>query len=357
MKLLAPLTVALAALVFIGSATASVTIGQVAPSYAATGCSNCAAFQYTTDSGNSYTVPTGGVITKFMMRSSTTAPTPLETAQFFVVRPISGANFSMVKNLDPLPFAGLPADTVEIFPVRVSVQPGDLIGNHWSTSTVNGFFAAGSANTFKTSATISSTPSGTTFTATDALFPGSATSRLNLQATIEPDADADGYGDETQDGCPKNPLVHSTCGKPLISVYKFSPNRFAIDKSGTALSPSASAKGTTIILTLSEAANVSFVIKLKAAGRKVGKSCKKQTLKNKKNKKCTRYPSSYKFARDLPAGTSNLAFSGRIKSGSKTKTLAPGKYAATAYPFSVQSQLGGDTPTTTFEVVAPAKKH
>jgi hypothetical protein len=32
-----------------------------------------------------------------------------------------------------------------------------------------------------------------------------------LNATIEPDADHDGYGDETQDGCPASPASHTTC--------------------------------------------------------------------------------------------------------------------------------------------------
>lgn len=34
---------------------------------------------------------------------------------------------------------------------------------------------------------------------------------LALQVTVEPDADGDGYGDETQDGCPTNVLVQTAC--------------------------------------------------------------------------------------------------------------------------------------------------
>jgi hypothetical protein len=340
-------------------ASASVTIGQVpSSSYAPGGCANCGAFQYTVDSGTSYTVPTSGVITKFMMRSSTAAPSPTETVQFFVTRPVSGSNFLMVKNLDPLPLAGLPANTVEIFPVRVSVQPGDLIGNHWSTTTVNGFFSPiGAANTFKTAAVIQTIPSGTTFTATDALFPNSAMSRLNLQATIEPDIDGDGYGDETQDGCPTVSTAHSACAKPVVSDFKYSTNKFAVNTKGKVLSATKAAKGTTIILTLSEAAHVTIVMNLKGTGRKVGGVCVKQTSKNIKKKKCSYYPKQFHFERDLPLGTSNLGFSGRIKVGSKTKALPPGSYVATAYPFNIPSQLGGDIAKTTFKVVPAPKKH
>jgi hypothetical protein len=94
---------------------------------------------------------------------------------------------------------------------------------------------------------------------------------------------------------------------------------------------------------------------LKGTGRKVGKTCKKQTSKNIKKKKCTYYPHSFKYERDLPAGTSNLGFSGRLKVGSTTKTLPVGSYVATAYPFSLQSKLGGPIAKTTFRIVAPVK--
>src|SRR5690349_14825637 len=32
-----------------------------------------------------------------------------------------------------------------------------------------------------------------------------------VQATLERDADHDGYGDETQDRCPSDPTLHSVC--------------------------------------------------------------------------------------------------------------------------------------------------
>ncbi len=43
-----------------------------------------------------------------------------------------------------------------------------------------------------------------------------------LNATIEPDADHDGYGDETQDGCPASAASHTTCPPAkLISLSSF----------------------------------------------------------------------------------------------------------------------------------------
>jgi hypothetical protein len=45
---------------------------------------------------------------------------------------------------------------------------------------------------------------------------------VNARATVEPDADGDGFGDESQDGCPADPSVHGACpvpaGEPLASA-------------------------------------------------------------------------------------------------------------------------------------------
>jgi hypothetical protein len=293
------------------------------------------------------------VITSYSVRTSTSTPAATELIRLLVTHPAGGNVYTMIGRGAQQNFGGQPANTVAVFPERFTVHSGDIIGSLYSTTTVNGTFIAPSTNSILTAPGILTAPEGTALMTFDI---GQPTLRLNLLATIEPDADHDGYGDETQDGCPGDRADHGPCTKPVISDFKFSLNKFAVDKNGQVLGATKAASGTTIIITLSKAAHVSFVMKLKATGRKVGKNCKKQTSKNAKNKKCTRYPSSYKFERDLPAGTSNLGFSGKIKVGSKTKTLVPGSYVATAYPFSIQSQLGGDTPTATFKVVAPAKK-
>lgn len=40
--------------------------------------------------------------------------------------------------------------------------------------------------------------------------------RLNVAATVEPDADGDLFGDETQDGCPMNAAVQTACPAPPV---------------------------------------------------------------------------------------------------------------------------------------------
>lgn len=38
-----------------------------------------------------------------------------------------------------------------------------------------------------------------------------------IQYSVEPDADHDGYGDETQDNCPSNAAAHGACPPPTVS--------------------------------------------------------------------------------------------------------------------------------------------
>lgn len=355
MKLIAPLTAMLVLLALSGSASAATTIGQNSAPYAGAGagCGNCGGFQPIVGSGASYVVPSGGVITSFSVLTGNVAPSAADQISFMVVRPVSGATYTMVGHGPQENFAGRSANKLEAFPVRLSVEAGDLIGSNWSTSVVAGTRASAGTNSIRTSAGIATAPEGASLATIDI---GQPTLRLNLIATLEPDADRDGYGDETQDGCPSDRADHGPCTAPAISDFKFSLNKFAVEKNGVVLAPAATAKGTTVIITLSKAARVQFEMRLKTTGRQVGAKCKKQTSSNRTKKKCTRYPSTYKFTRDLPQGTSNLGFSGRIKVGSKTKTLAPGSYVAYAIPFSIQSQLGGGTSKATFKVVAPAKK-
>jgi hypothetical protein len=48
--------------------------------------------------------------------------------------------------------------------------------------------------------------------------------RLPISATLEPDADGDGYGDETQDGCPGNGTTHGPCPLPTTLGQTFVPH-------------------------------------------------------------------------------------------------------------------------------------
>lgn len=341
----------------VGTASAA-TIGAIAPS-PSTGddCVNtdCTYVQESSHAGGpSYVIPFDGVATSFTIQLGTAVFYPFDKVRFYTFEFVSPGSFRASADSGPITLPSGSSTEVVTLPIRQKVIAGQLLGLGLDLSgTTFGQF----------------TPTGVQLNDTITEFVGfpelgqlgdwsSNTNgkHLNIRAVIEPDADRDGFGDETQDGCPTDRSDSGPCTAPAISDFKFSLNKFAVEKNGLVLQPAATAQGTNVIITLSKAARVTFEMSQKTTGRKVGQNCKKQTSKNRKKKKCTRYGKPYKFVRDLPQGTSNLGFSGRIKVGSKTVSLPAGKYRATAAPFSVASNLAGATATTNFTVVKPKKK-
>jgi hypothetical protein len=123
---------------------------------------------------------------------------------------------------------------------------------------------------------------------------------LLLQADIEPDADGDGFGDETQDGCPTQATNQGACDttQPGLSGVSFNGSR--------------------IKYTLSEAAAVQIRVEKGKKGRRVRGKCRKVTRKNRLRKKCTRYVRVKSLSQDGKAGVNVLPIPG--------KKLGPGRY-------------------------------
>ncbi|HEY1285088.1 MAG TPA: hypothetical protein VGF04_03300 [Solirubrobacterales bacterium] len=154
--------------------------------------------------------------------------------------------------------------------------------------------------------------------------------RLDVAAIVEPDADGDGFGDETQDQCPTQASTQGPCDntKPGVSGFKV--------------------KGSKISYKLSEPATISFKLERKSPGRKVGGKCVKQKPSNKKKKKCPRFKKV------------GAKFSGPGKQGANTaplpngKKLKPGTYRLTI----TATDAAGNTTTktTTFKVKKKKKK-
>ena len=92
---------------------------------------------------------------------------------------------------------------------------------------------------------------------------------------------------------------------------------------------------------------------LKATGRKVGKTCKKQTSKNRKKQEVHVLSEAvHVLARRCRRVRATSVSPAASRSAARPSTLPAGSYVATAYPFSMQSQLGGPIAKTTFKVVA-----
>ncbi len=107
---------------------------------------------------------------------------------------------------------------------------------------------------------------------------------------------------------------------PELTALKVAPKRFRVAKGATAV-------GTTVHFSLSEAATVKLTFERKATGRKRGGKCVKPTRVLRAAKRCTRWVAAGSLTqRDLAAGKRSVAFSGRIG----RRALRPGSYRVTA---------------------------
>ncbi|MFN8151369.1 MAG: hypothetical protein U0R24_09630 [Solirubrobacterales bacterium] len=122
--------------------------------------------------------------------------------RFKVGRLVSGTSYKIVGE------SGLQspvANTLNTYPVRIPVQAGDVLG----------FAFTGDSNPCVGGAAAGTTVRYVGFdpaSGSTADFSSSLTYPIDISATLEADADGDGYGDETQDSCPNLPDVHTgTC--------------------------------------------------------------------------------------------------------------------------------------------------
>ena len=83
-------------------------------------------------------------------------------------------------------------------------------------------------------------------------------------------------------------------------------------------------KGTTFRYAISEAATVTFAIRRRARGRRVGGKCRRQTARNRTRKRCIRLVAAGAFQTAGVAGSNRKRFSGRIGK----RALRPGSYVA-----------------------------
>jgi hypothetical protein len=178
-------------------AGAATEIGQVSAADPGGGCTNCASVQIATDSSANYVMPADGVVTSWRFRANGNPG----TAHLRIYRPAAvPGDFELVAKTADRSFALNEEATV---PARVAVKAGDHIG----------IGVTGPAPVFDTGDP-DDRYGGVDFflpigsVATPNSFGGR---RVNMAATLEADADRDGFGDETQDGCPGDPASQATC--------------------------------------------------------------------------------------------------------------------------------------------------
>lgn len=198
-------------------------------------------FQDTVAAAPGYTATSYGVVTSFSLMAYVFNPgsVSLRTAHEGPdnTYTITGASETVA----------LAPGRLNSFPTRIPINAGDVIAIHVPKEVVGSFGcdypgAAGDEVRWRSGGPFDD-PVGTTI-ATDT---GDSTPfRLNLAAHIEPDADADGYGDLTQDGCPAVQSRQDDCIPP-DTVLKRGPKKkifTAHSKARVKISFSASEPGT-----------------------------------------------------------------------------------------------------------------
>jgi hypothetical protein len=187
------------------SAGAATQIGQTfVPSFDC-GTGPGTTYLQTGSPGPSYTVPSRGVLTSWSFQGGSDSP----NLGFKVGRAQGGGNFYIVgEGAVQTTVAG----QLSTFPIRIPVEAGDAIGILLASDGQCGsevtpdftyHYRGGDASPGSTSAFVS-----------DASF------QFDVSATLEPDADNDGFGDETQDQCPSSAATQNECVPPETVITK-----------------------------------------------------------------------------------------------------------------------------------------
>jgi hypothetical protein len=175
------------------SAPAAITIGQTAPNAGSTaGCTASLYVQHQVAGPPTYTVPDGGgVVTSWSVQGGTFPFSPLKLK--LVRRAADGTSYVIVADDT---FRPITQGALNTFPTQIPVTGGEIL-SIWSSG--------GSGCMFSTAAEgdlVRYRSGSPPEPAIGDLFPTDTEQnfgRVNVSAIVEPDCDADGLGDETQD--------------------------------------------------------------------------------------------------------------------------------------------------------------
>ena len=204
---------ALAAAVCAAPAQAATQVGQeLLPSNGCTPGASGTLLQ-TASPGNLYAMPSAGVVTRWSFRAANGPPASLRLK---VARAAGGDAYTIVGESEAQ--ASFTQNASNSFEARIPVRAGDLlglfviIGAGGDCPQLNGappgFNAALAPG--------QDVPPGTTAT----FFAGGPPPQLDIAATLEPDGDNDGYGDESQDCAPADASKNTDCTDPTATITK-----------------------------------------------------------------------------------------------------------------------------------------
>lgn len=359
-----PLVAGLAALIalvaFSDGASAAVTIGSNLPGASGTGTSpgGCNSIctgvnvQLPATAPNGLTSPINGVVVRWRVKTSSTGNNPVSLR---IMRQGTGTNFTALRTSEQQSLNSTTVNAQEIaeFPTRLPIAQGDSVGLNPGNSALV-WFATGGATSFTWSVSNgfnNGLPDNTS-------GPGQPESlELRVQAVVEPDADNDGFGDETQDGCPADPTRQA----PPCSTGPVNPG--GNPGNATNLPPVISSltkvpltsrigQRSTISFRLSEAARYTLLFEQRRPGRmrtvKGVRRCVLQTKRVHTGPRCPNYTTRGRLVRQVAAGgTTRFVFFGTLNG----RALPVGTYRLTAT--ALDSQGAAATPRRLFFTLRP----
>jgi hypothetical protein len=192
-----------------GSAIAATSVGQVLP-FPDTCSSAVLILQDAAGVSPGYTVPSPGVITSWSHYGHSGAAGSGKLVVFN--RTATADHFLVVGKSDNQNFT---PDASPSYPTRIPVDPGSILGLYTTSNNTGCLTTTGNTS----DATRSQTPILDPNVGDVPVFGAPFQShRVNVSALLEPDADHDGFGDETQDACQTNASLQTAC--PAIAAHK-----------------------------------------------------------------------------------------------------------------------------------------
>jgi hypothetical protein len=181
-------------------ASAATSLGDTSPGIIVPCVAGTVSVQVSTSGRiNTYTVPDeGGVITSWSVRMSNEVG--LVAMRLYTAN-ANGTFTAIAQSAPAMPTA----NTVTSFPTRITAPGGSLLALY--DLQIAGCYRDSGAADRMVQGAAQAVGTAHTF-GTDGAF------RTPIGAVLEPDADHDGFGDESQDGCPTNPASQADCVAP-----------------------------------------------------------------------------------------------------------------------------------------------
>jgi hypothetical protein len=295
-------------------ASGAVTFGSsLIPADTSTACPNadpkCTYVQEALPPGDSkLEAPASGVVVLWRMR----APTTGGDVRLRIVRVVKGDLVTTYTGRASAA-AVVPStnvDKVLSFPVQLPVKAGDRIGLDKPASMTGLFKGTGDGQNFFRRSSVFRPPLADNESRVQS---SQRAGQLIVNADIEPDAEGDGFGDETQDSCAPG----RECGDktaPVLSRLRLSPRTFRVKRVRAAAKKRRrrAPAGALFAYSSSEVARVTFSLTRIAAGRRVRGKCRKRTRRNRGRRRCQLRRRAGSFTESAVEGQNVSDFSGLV---------------------------------------------